>query len=215
MTPLWALDGNPSPAVSGWILALSAAAGVLVSLLVVRWVAARGEPSNARPQPLTPTYPVSRPMRGPAGTASRYISLRLGRRGTLLTLFGLAYGTYGAGQFLSGPVTRFGNLGPLSPVVNTHAIGWVWVVGGLTGVVIGLRPRKQSDGAGFVGVFIPLMTWTVLYDISWIVGLATGGEYGNPRAWVTSIVWTVQTAVVVVTAGWPDPEVDADRVNRE
>jgi hypothetical protein len=64
-------------------------------------------------------------------------------------------------------------------------------------------------------VFIPLMIWTIFYDISWTVGAATDNQYGNAQSWVTSIVWTVQAAVVLVTAGWPDPEMHSDGADRE
>lgn len=152
---------------------------------------------------------------GLAQAVHEHFSKRLGRRGTLLTLFGLGYGLYGAGQFLSGPATRFGDLGPLTAVINSHAIGWVWVVGGAVGVAFGLRPRREVDGPGWVGVFIPLAVWSLLYHLSWSAGAVSGNEYGNARAWVTSIVWTVQTIVVLVIAGWPDPEVKPDGVTRE
>lgn len=151
-------------------------------------------------------------MIGLARAVHRHFAQRLGRRGTLLTLFGTAYGLYGAGQFLSGPVTRFGNLGPLlTGLLNSHAFGWIWVIGGVTGVVFGLKPRRETDSPGFIAVFVPLMIWTVLYDISWVTGVLTGDVYGNSHGWVTSIVWMVQAAVVLVVAGWPDPEVDVGR----
>jgi hypothetical protein len=153
---------------------------------------------------------------GLARAVQEHFRKRLGRRGTLLTLFGTAYGLYGAGQFLSGPVTRFGNLGSLMTVLlNSYAIGWIWVLGGITGVVFGLKPRRESDGTGFIAVFVPLMVWTVLYSVSWVTGALTGDAYGNSRSWVPSIVWMVQAAVVLVVAGWPDPEVNADGVTRE
>jgi hypothetical protein len=209
-----ALDGDPSVTASGWIVAVCAAAGLLLALAITKLVAAKA-PTNKRPGVTAYPGPPARQVIGPLEAVSRYLSQRLGRRGTLLTLFGLAYGTYGAGQFLAAPATRFGNLGPLTAALNSHAIGWVWIVGGLTGVIVGIQPRKTSDSLGFIAVFIPLMIWTIFYDISWTVGAATDNQYGNAQSWVTSIVWTVQAAVVLVTAGWPDPEMHSDGADRE
>jgi|GEM_PF-6605651 len=132
------------------------------------------------------------------GVVSRYISQRLGRRGTLLTLLGVAYGLYGVGQFVTVPSSRFGNLGPaLTGLLNSHIAGWMWVVGGGIGVIFGVKPRRHSDGPGFIAVFIPLLVWTICYDISWIAGLATDDSYGNANAWVTSVVWAAQAAVLL------------------
>jgi len=152
---------------------------------------------------------------GLARAVHEHFSQRLGRRGTLLTLLGTGYGLYGAGQFLSGPATRFGDLGPLTGAINSHVVGWVFIVGGTVGLVVGLRPRREADGPGWVGVFVPLAIWSLLYHVAWITGAVTGGVYGNGNAWVTSIVWTLQTLVVLVIAGWPDPEVKPDGVTLE
>jgi len=119
---------------------------------------------------------------------SRYMYQRLGRRGTLLVIYGAGYGLYGYGQFIAAPATRFGDLGAWTPILNSHQFGWVWILGGLTGVIVGLRPRRENDAAGFVAVLIPVLVWVGLYATSCAVGLITGGQAGNSTAWVTSSV---------------------------
>jgi hypothetical protein len=190
--PQLALNGTPTPAESAWMLGLCAGFGVLLAFALTRFAA---------------EHQVD-PVKGAIG---RYFSQRLGRRGTLLSLLGLGYGLYGAGQFLSGPSTRFGDLGPLTGAINSHAIGWLWIVGGGIGFIVGLRPRREQDGPGFVSVFIPLAVWSCLYHVSWITGAFTDDTFGNSRAWVTSIVWSVQTLVILVISGWPDPELKTGR----
>ena len=145
------------------------------------------------------------------GIVSRYFYQRLGRRGTVLVIYGTGYAGYGGGQFIGAPATRFGDLGPLTTLVNSHAFGWVWIIGGLTGIIVGLRPRRENDGAGFVAVLIPVLVWVGLYASSCVVGLTSGGVYGNPNAWVTSFVWLVLGLALPVIAGWPDPETDGAR----
>jgi hypothetical protein len=139
---------------------------------------------------------------------TRYFSQRLGRRGTLLMMYASGYGLYGVGQFRHGPSTRFGDLGRLTGIINSHATGWLFIAGGLIGLVVSLRPRREADGVGFMAVLVPLLVWVGLYAISWIVGLCTHNAAGNSGAWVTCSVWAIIAGTVLITAGWPDPKPD-------
>lgn len=141
-------------------------------------------------------------------TVRDYFTNRLGRRGTLLMIYGTGYAMYGVAQFVAAPATRFGDIGPLTALINSHAIGLMWIAGGLTGLAVAARPRREYDGIGFIAVLIPLLAWVGLYAISWVVGLVTGGESGNSHAWATIIVWSFLGTALPVIAGWPDPDTD-------
>ena len=201
MLPQLALDGNPSPAFSGWFLAVCAAVGVALALGLTK-LAARRDSSNVRTS--APTLPV-RPVKV---AIRRFFTHRLGRRGTILMLYGTGYGLYGAGQFRSQPSTRFGDLGPLTVLLESHITAWVFIIGGIIGVVVSLRPRRDDDGFGYIAVFIPLLVWIGLYATSFVTGLVTHDQAGNSAAWNACSVWAVLAGALLVNAGWADQKAD-------
>lgn len=129
---------------------------------------------------------------------------RLGRRGVLLVAFGAYAAFYGA-SFFSGPPYRFGHMGPfIGHLLNSHWLGWAWVLCGITAVVVALLPRYRPDALGFVALIIPSLSWVSLNSISWAVSLFT--DFGEARASVAAMQWLAYAIAVMVTAGWPDPE---------
>ena len=131
------------------------------------------------------------------------------RRRTLLTLVGLIWLLQGWQHGHSMVQWQFGRLGPdpVSDVLSSHWSGLLWVICGLVGVAFGVFPRrKMSDALGFNALLIPPLLWTFLSCWSWVIFVATRGESGSPRMWVQAVTWLCAIAVLLITAGWPDPD---------
>lgn len=141
---------------------------------------------------------------------SRLIHRRNGRRRTLLGLLGLIWLLYGWAIATSpGPNWQFGRLpSEVDDFLQNHWSGLLWAACGLVAICAAVLPRKR-DSYGFTALLGPPLLWSVLYSWSWFISLITSW-HGNPRAWVSALIWFFAVSVVFITAGWPDPTDDGD-----
>lgn len=127
----------------------------------------------------------------------------LGRRGSLLAVFGATSLLFGI-SFFTAPPYRFGHLGPvIGHLLNSHWLGWAWVLCGLVAIVVAFLPRRKSDTIGFVALLVPNFAWTCLYTISWALSVFTH-DYGESRAWVSALTYLAKAAAVFIAASWAD-----------
>ncbi len=130
------------------------------------------------------------------------------RRRTLLILIGLIWVLQGWTHLHSQANWQFGRFGPgpLDDLITNHWSGLLWVVCGLTGIAAGLLPSRVRDTFGFNALLIPPMLWVCLSGWSWVIFVASRGEYGSPRMWVQAVMWSLAVVVLLITSGWPDPD---------
>lgn len=136
------------------------------------------------------------------------------RRRTLLTLVGLIWLLQGwthGHSMANWQVGRFG-ADLLSDILINRWSGLLWIVCGLVGMLIGILPRRRMpDTLGFNALLLPPLLWTFLSAWSWVIFVATRGESGSPRIWVQAVTWLCAVVVLLITAGWPDPDTKKDQ----
>lgn len=128
--------------------------------------------------------------------AVRRLCRRLGRRGTILTCYGLVWMLYGFGQLVTPQPDQRG----LQLVLSIRPLefwGWCWIAAGLVALVTAWAPPGR-DAAAFYVLPLPVMAWTASHLAAWITG-------DSPRGWVAAAVWAVITVPVLVVAGWSEP----------
>ncbi|MFD8949476.1 hypothetical protein ACFV0B_11535 [Streptomyces xanthophaeus] len=128
--------------------------------------------------------------------AVRRLKRQLGRRGTILTCYGLVWVLYGVAQQITPQVDQRG----LKLLLNLAPIefwGWCWIIAGLIALASAWAPPGR-DAAGFAALAVIVAPWTATYLATWALG-----EF--PRGWVAAAIWTVITVPVIVVAGWPEP----------
>lgn len=128
--------------------------------------------------------------------AVRLLARRCGRRGTILTCYGIVWVLYGYAQQVTPQADQRGlklllNLAPLS------VWGWCWIVAGIIALVSAWAP-PGLDAAGFVSLVAVVLPWTFTYLATWLLG-----DY--PRGWVAAAIWALITVPVLVVASWPEP----------
>lgn len=128
--------------------------------------------------------------------AVRRLKRRLGRRGTILTCYGLVWILYGFGQLITPQPDQRGLKLALS-LVPLEGWGWAWIVAGAIALACAWAPPGR-DAVGFVSLVLIVMPWTATYLAAWLLG-----DY--PRGWVAAAIWTALVVPVLVVAGWPEP----------
>ncbi|MFI8499476.1 hypothetical protein ACIGFK_13405 [Streptomyces sp. NPDC085524] len=128
--------------------------------------------------------------------AARRLRRRLGRRGAILTSYGLVWLLYGYAQLVTPQPDQRG-LALLLRLMPLDAWAWGWIVAGTVALVYAWAPPGQ-DAAAFLALVLIVVPWTATYLVAWLSG-------GYPRGWVAAAVWTVITVPVLVVAGWPEP----------
>lgn len=137
---------------------------------------------------------------------------RVGRRGLLLMLGGLAWTLVGI-SLSTQHVERFSAPGyqPDSALqwFDLPWVGWVWIGAGIVALITGLlRDRtvvSRHDAIGFNAWLTPPLVWFALNVWSGGTYLVTGGLDGNVTSAVGVVTWALISLVIVVVAGWPDP----------
>lgn len=121
---------------------------------------------------------------------------RLGRRGAILTCYGLVWLLYGYGQLVMPQPDQRG-LSLMLQRIPLDVWGVAWIVAGVIAVVCAWAPPGR-DAAGFVSLVLIVVPWAAGYLASWLLG-----DY--PRGWIAAAVWTAIAVPVLVVLGWPEP----------
>ncbi|GAA3384524.1 hypothetical protein [Streptomyces racemochromogenes] len=128
--------------------------------------------------------------------AARILRVKLGRRGAILSCYGLVWILYGYAQLITPQPDQRG-LGLLLRLMPLEAWGWCWIVAGITALASAWAPPGR-DAAAFYALPLVVVPWMASYLVAWLDG-------GLPRGWVAAAVWAAITAPVLVVAGWPEP----------
>lgn len=138
---------------------------------------------------------------------------RLGRRGTLLILLGMAWLLIGVTGIVL-PQDRFSSpgIGPDiflqiidGPEVN---LGWI-IAGGMAFTVGCLHDRRlfnRHEAFGWNAILTMPLVWMSFFIWSFTVWVLSDGEGGRPNGLYAAIVWSVVSAIIMIMAGWPEED---------
>jgi hypothetical protein len=128
--------------------------------------------------------------------AVRRLRRQLGRRGTILTCYGLVWVLIGYGQLVMPQPDQRG-LQTILQLMPLPAWACCWMAAGLIALASAWAPPGR-DAAGFVALALIVVPWATSYLAAWALG-------GYPRGWVAAAIWMVITVPVIVVAGWSEP----------
>lgn len=131
------------------------------------------------------------------GRGIRRLPRRLGRRGAILSGYGLVWVLYGYGQLIAPQPDRRG-LELLLDLLPLHVWAWAWITAGTAALVSAWLPQGV-DVPGFVALVVIVLPWMLAYFASWWP-LQT-----FPRGWIAAVIWGAITIPALVAAGWPEP----------
>lgn len=141
---------------------------------------------------------------------------RIGRRGALLVLSGLAWAGIAVSIWYTPSINRFST--PNSdPSLFLHLMdqpwtAFIWGVCGIIGVIIGLLGRRspidRREIVGFNFILTPPLFWVLAYAWSLITYILTGGEQGRASSAIAFIIYLLVTLFILVIAGWPEVSTD-------
>lgn len=139
-------------------------------------------------------------------TVLQQLALRFGRRGLKLITLGFVWAGFGFSIASTARQDRFSRPGP-SPLdwADSRAWGWLFLISGLVALVVGFRRRTAPDALGFAALIAPALVWALLNALSFIVYVATAGEFGAPGRLVSLLVWAAIATSIRIDAGWDDP----------
>lgn len=120
----------------------------------------------------------------------------LGRRGAILSCYGVVWLLIGWGQLVQPQPDRRG-LALLLSWAPLQVWAWGWIAAGLMALVCAWLPQGR-DAPGFVALVVIVMPWMTSYFASWILG-------GYPRGWAAAAVWAAITVPIMVVLGWQEP----------
>jgi hypothetical protein len=140
------------------------------------------------------------------------LARRLGRRGLVLILVGIAWIGVGL-SVITDPRDRFSGPGESGGPLEWADSGYmsvIWLVGGVIALTNGcLHDRRvvsKHDSVGYNALFTAPFIWTILYIWSAVVYFASDKVHGSPFAIYGFFVYAVISLLIVVIAGWPDPQ---------
>jgi hypothetical protein len=136
-----------------------------------------------------------------------WVIRRFGRRGVFLAMFGAIYLAVGV-SVATIESQRFSSIAPfVGPLLDSRWWGLMWLAAGFTALGVGARRTLRfGDGPGFVALLVPPAVWTIFYAASVAAFVATGGDFGNIRSVSGAMAWSIVWSVVLLVAGWPDPD---------
>lgn len=136
----------------------------------------------------------------------RRLRQRLGRRGLVLLLFGLAWIVEGASFFLLTDIYSAQPQYFLLDRLPLHVQGALWMASGLVSAVVAFRPRREPDTLGFLAV----SAMPMLIAASFLVGTATYILLGS-SLWVLGalgfLAWSPIVLALAVVASWYEPPI--------
>lgn len=121
---------------------------------------------------------------------------RLGRRGTVLALFGVVWVMQGI-TVLIAPESPTYYL--ISQFTAVRAI--VWIATGIVAIVYAARPQGD-DAPGFLALYVMAAYRIVAYGAGFVLWALPGGTEGNPRGIIGAFSWGVILLSILVMAGW-------------
>lgn len=93
---------------------------------------------------------------------------KLGRRGTILSSYGLVWLLYGFGQLTTPQPDQRG----LQLVLSLQPLefwGWCWIAAGIVALICAWAPPGR-DAAAFLLLPLVVVPWTVSYLAAWLSG---------------------------------------------
>lgn len=126
----------------------------------------------------------------------RWPARRLGRRGAILSCYGIVWLLIGWGQLVQPQPDRRG-LTLLLSWAPLQVWAWGWIAAGLVALVCAWLPSGR-DAPGFCALVVIVVPWMASYLVSWLLGV-------YPRGWAAAAVWTAITVPIMVVLGWPEP----------
>lgn len=125
---------------------------------------------------------------------------QVGRRGAILTAYGLIWIVLGLGV-ATGSGTSFGLL---HEVIPAQLRGLAWVITGAVAIVFAWRPPGFHDAPGFVALYIMPAVRVLSYGLAWIDHLLPIGSPGYEQGWRFAATYAAMLAAVYICSGWPD-----------
>ena len=128
-----------------------------------------------------------------------HLSAVIGRRGTALLLLGFIWAGVGVSTL---------TLAELDGLAVT--IGVAWIVTGTVAIMTAKR-RQGHDALGFLALYV-MAAWRALANLAdVVVWIVPDGRAGDLTSIVGVLVWVAVTGLIVLVAGWKEPECDALR----
>lgn len=130
------------------------------------------------------------------------ILARLGRRGLVLSLFGVAWLIQGSAFFVL-PGMGGGSSGFWVDQLPQHVRGGLWLIAGTLSLVAALQTRRKSDTFGFLAVSSMPLILTASFFMGFVARVVTGDP-----TWVVGLlgfsIWGVIALALGVIASWPE-----------
>lgn len=128
-----------------------------------------------------------------------------GRRGAFQLLFAAAYLCLGLSYVaLPSSPGRERSLTWLTSVIPLDALGWLWIIGAVAGI-LGSRMARPKDRRSFSALTLVPSVWGFLYLVSVFTG-------HNPFGWITTAMYWCIAGAVMCASGMNG---DTDRDDRE
>jgi hypothetical protein len=140
----------------------------------------------------------------------RRIARHQGRRGGILTLFGIIW-IFVGGNIALIPSERFASSSShgVLDFLNIPWPGVFWIVCGLVALGNGLlrRRMRNEDAIGYAALIMPPSLWVGAFFLSFTLWLITRNHpepYGQSSALLGALVYLVIVAILRIVANWPD-----------
>lgn len=126
-----------------------------------------------------------------------HLSAVIGRRGAALLLIGCIWAGLGVSTLSLAELDRL-----------DVAIGVAWIVTGTVAIMSATR-RQGHDALGFLALYV-MAAWRALANLADVVlWIVPDGRAGDLTSVVGVLVWCAVIALIVLVAGWKEPERDA------
>lgn len=130
----------------------------------------------------------------------------MGYRGSILFIFGLSWVTYGVGVVDAPAVHWSLAYGHLPVAVRVAG----WVVTGTYAIAMSVNARFRDDSWAWVALYLMPSLYAISHLGAWAISAIAWDGYA--RAWVGLAIWCLLMAIVMICAGWPEPD---DKEQRE
>jgi hypothetical protein len=136
---------------------------------------------------------------------------RLGRRGILLILLGLAWIGVGISNLIIR-IDRFSSPGigtdTILQMLDGPEINFIWIGAGSIAFLVGCfhdrRIVSKHEALGWNAVLTLPLLWMFFYIWSFWIYVATDGNEGRGAGLYGCIVWALVSTMIMIVAGWPE-----------